>query len=76
MDSTFIELIAEVLEIEGKDIQMSDAFRDYDEWDSLARLSLISMLDDEYGVVIEDDTFKKLITLNDLYQEIELRRNK
>ena len=73
MEAKFLELIIEVLEIEGRTIQMSDAFRDFDEWDSLARLSLIAMIDDEYGVVIEDEKFKSLRSLADLYEEIQAR---
>ena len=73
MEAKFLELIIEVLEIEGRTIQMSDALRDFDEWDSLARLSLIAMIDDEYGVVIEDEKFKSLRSLADLYEEIQAR---
>ena len=73
MESKFLELIVEVLELENASITMDDKFRDYDEWDSLARLSLIAMIDDEYDVVIQDDVFKILITLDDLYKEIQSR---
>jgi acyl carrier protein len=74
MESKFLELIAEVLELENLSISMEDKFRDYDEWDSLARLSLIAMIDDEYNIVIEDEVFKNLLTLGDLYQEIQSRK--
>lgn len=73
MESKFLELIVEVLELENASITMQDKFRDYDEWDSLARLSLIAMIDDEYDVVIEDTIFKNLLTLDDLYREIQSR---
>ena len=33
MEAEFLEMITEVLEIEDREIQLSDAFRDYDEWD-------------------------------------------
>ena len=47
-----------------------DAFRDYDEWDSLARLTLIAEIDDKYNIVIEEEAFKNAITLGDLLNEI------
>jgi len=73
METKFLEMISEALEIEGRTITMNDAFRDYEEWDSLARLSLIAEIDAVYNVVIEDEVFKNLLTLNDLYAEIVKR---
>ena len=73
MENQFLVLIKEVLEIEDREILLTDTFRNYDEWDSLALLSLIAMLDDEYGVAIEEKVFKTLLTLEDLYQEVQTR---
>ncbi|WP_445718794.1 acyl carrier protein [Flavobacterium sp.] len=73
MEAKFLEMISDVLEIEDRTIEITDAFRDYDEWDSLARLSLIAEIDDVYNIVIEDEVFKNLITLADLYNEINKR---
>lgn len=75
MEAKFLEMISDVLEIEDKALEMSDVFRDYDEWDSLARLSLIAEIDDVYSIVIEDEVFKNLVTLQDLYAEIQKRVN-
>jgi acyl carrier protein len=76
MQDQFLSEIKEVVEIENREIQLTDVFRDYDEWDSLCRLSLIALLDDNYGVAIEDETFKKLITLEDLFNEVQQRTQK
>ncbi|WP_445715163.1 acyl carrier protein [Flavobacterium sp.] len=73
MEAKFLEMISDVLEIENRTLTMEDTFRNYDEWDSLARLSLIAEIDDVYNVVIEDEVFKNLITLSDLYNEINKR---
>jgi acyl carrier protein len=75
METKFIDMITEVLEIEDRTIGMQDIFRAYEEWDSLAHLSLIAEIDDVYDVVIEDETFKELITLQALYTEIQKRTN-
>ncbi len=74
MEEQFLAHIREALEIEDREISMEESFRDFDEWDSLSRLSLIAMLDDEYNVAIEEEVFKKLITLQDLYNEVQLRK--
>jgi acyl carrier protein len=75
METKFLEMISEVFEIEGRSLAIGDIFREYDEWDSLARLSLIAEIDDVYNVFIEDEVFKHLITLDDLFTEIQKRVN-
>lgn len=62
----FIELFAEAIEREDE-IKMEDNFRDYDEWSSIAYLSVIAMMDEEYDTQIEQADFKKLRTVRDLY---------
>lgn len=76
MENKFKSVLIEALEIEGQDILMSDSFRDYPEWSSLAQLSLIAMLDDEFGVVIEDKVFQSLKTVEELYEEVRKRAEK
>ena len=73
MEAKFIELFKEVLELEDKDIDLNDEFREYDEWDSLVYLSVIAMLDDEYEIVIETDEFKKIRTVGELMNEVKKR---
>lgn len=62
----FKELLAEALEREDV-INMEDEFRSYDEWSSIAYLSIIAMMDEEYDTQIEEAEFKKLKTVQDLY---------
>ena len=62
----FIEQFAEALEREDK-IKMEDEFRTYDEWSSIAYLSVTAMMDEEYDTQIEEADFKKLRTVQDLY---------
>lgn len=71
MQEKFIESIKEALEIEDHEVNLGDHFRDYEEWDSLNRLSLIAMLDDEYGVQIETAEFEQLETVEDLLKTVQ-----
>ncbi len=73
MEEKFTEQLKEILEMEGQEINLTDNFRDYDNWDSLANLSVIAMLDDEFGVYIETNDFRKLITVGDLLNEVKNR---
>ncbi len=66
----FIDLLHEALEREDE-IRMEDKFRDYEEWDSLAYLSIIALLDEEYDVQIEEAEFKQLKTVQDIYDAVK-----
>lgn len=71
MKDKFIELFKEVFEIdEDQDLNFTDAFRDFDEWDSLTHLSLIAMLDEEYDTQIEEKEFEKIETVEDLFNKL------
>ena len=54
---------AEVLTPETK-------FRELDDWSSLAALSIIAMVDEEYGVSIASDRFKNAKTIQDLFDQV------
>ncbi|MCQ2301203.1 MAG: acyl carrier protein [Bacteroidales bacterium] len=62
----FIALFAEALEREDE-IRMEDEFRNYEEWGSIAYLSVIAMMDEEYDVQMEEADFKKLRTVQAVY---------
>lgn len=74
MEKDFLKKFAEVLEIEDRELSLNDKFREYDEWDSLAFLSVIAMIDEEYDVLIEGKDFKKLETLGDILNAIKERK--
>ena len=42
-------------------------FRDLDEWSSLAALSVIAMVDDEYEVELKADEMRKTNTIQELF---------
>lgn len=71
----FIEKFKEALEIENRELSISDNFREYPEWDSLAFLSVIAMIDEEYDVIIKGDEFKTLKTLDDIAESISKKKN-
>ncbi len=62
----FLELFAEALEREDE-LRMEDEFRNYDEWSSIAYLSVIAMMDEEYDIQMEMADFKKLKTVQSVY---------
>ena len=71
MKNEFLQAFREAFELEEKIlINMEDEFRDYDNWDSLTKLSLIAAMDESFETIIEDKDFEKLISVNDLYSFI------
>lgn len=69
----FLEQMKDILVIEDRELSLDDEFKSYDEWDSLAYLSTIAMIDDEYGVVIDAAEFRTLVTLGDIVKAIEAK---
>lgn len=68
----FIYKFAEAIDAEApEELTVSTQFRKLGEWNSLAVLSLIVLLDEEYGVQIESTQFKQLQTIGDIISYIE-----
>lgn len=59
---------------ENAELTMQDSFKEIDEWDSLARLSLIALLDDEYEVEMESRDLEGLVTIQDLYNWVSAKK--
>ena len=70
MEQIFLEKLKEILEMDAP-VKMEDNFREYEVWDSLAYLSVISFVDEEYETVIPRDEFKKMNTVQDIFNYIK-----
>ena len=66
----FIKKFAEAIERDDI-VNPEDEFRTYDEWSSIAYLSLVVMMDEEYDIQIEMPTFKTLKTVGAIAEYIE-----
>jgi acyl carrier protein len=65
----FTELFAEALEREVA-VVAEDKFREYEEWDSLAVLSIIALIKQNYDITIPRKEFDELQTVADLYNYV------
>jgi len=70
----FIAQLAEALERDASEIQASDKFRDFEEWDSLVVLSVIAMIKQNYGITIPRKEFDTLTTVDDLYSYVSANK--
>ena len=71
MLSNIIKMFEEILERDTGTINAQDEFREYEEWDSLAYLSVIAKIDEDYHLVIPRDEFQKIRTIKDLTNYLE-----
>ncbi len=70
----FLELCAEIFEVEPSTLSSNTFFREeIEEWSSLVGFSLIVMMQDEYGVEVSVDEFLECKTLGDLYNKCEVK---
>ena len=66
----FLELVAEVFEVEPEDVKMETAFRDeLPDFSSMVGFSLLVMMEDEYGVKVPVEEFLECNTVEDLYKK-------
>jgi acyl carrier protein len=65
-EEEFISLIEDVLEVQSGSIRLSNTLEEVD-WDSLSNLTLISMLDQKYGLQIGAQRLQDAQTVEELY---------
>jgi len=73
MEDKIKHAFREAMDNEDLEINLSDNFRDYEDWDSLAYLSMIAALDEVFGVEIENEVFEKLETVQDLLEAVKAK---
>ena len=71
----FIEKFAEIFDdVDPASLSGETKFRELDDWDSIAGLSVIGMVDEEYGVTFNADDMKACQTIEDLYNRVQAKK--
>jgi acyl carrier protein len=64
----FILLIGDLFEDTALDsITMDSNFKEFEDWDSLAALSLIALFDSEFNIKISGEKIREISTIRELY---------
>jgi acyl carrier protein len=63
-----------IFEIE--EIRLDMVLRDLELWDSLSVISLLAVLDETYGIILEASELVELVTIGDLFSFVEQHRKK
>ena len=66
-----IELLAEILDVEPEEIKEDMDLTEVGDWDSLAILSFIAMMDEEFGKEISGTTVKSFVKVSDALAVME-----
>lgn len=61
-----LALLEETIEAEEGSLQPETNLSDVEEYDSMSKLSIIVMMEDEFGVKLTGETFKQLVTVEDI----------
>lgn len=67
----FIAEIAEVMEMEDEELRGEDALEDLADWDSMAVMGFIAMVDSNFGTTIKAAKINECKTVNDLVALVE-----
>lgn len=67
----FLNDMAEVLELDPKEVSMETEFRTVEDWGSMMGFSILVMVESEYGVKITVPEFLKMNTVGDIFARIQ-----
>ena len=65
-DREKLALLEDMMELEEGDLTVDKALEDIEEYDSMAKLSLIVLMEDEFGVKLTGDVIKGFKTIGDI----------
>jgi acyl carrier protein len=71
MKQRFLSAFKEAMDMSDENIDFGDNFRDFKNWSSLTELSVLAMMDSEFGVDLEMKDFNLLITVDDIYKYVD-----
>ena len=66
-----IKLIAELLELEISDFTPETNLDDLEEWDSLAAISYVVMMDEKFGIVAKPEDIRNFKTIQDIMDSMK-----
>ena len=73
--SKFIEFFAELFDETDVNVLTKETeFKKLEEWSSLMALSVIAMVDEEYGITIQGEDIRNANTIADLFDNVKAKR--
>ena len=66
-----LNLLEELLFLDKDTLEEASELADFEEWNSMAAISLIAMFDDVFGKELKPDEVKKFETVQDIIDKME-----
>ncbi|MBY0595861.1 acyl carrier protein [Bacillus bingmayongensis] len=75
LTSTLTELLADILEVEEEEIVFNKELSDYEGWDSVNSLRILTHVEDEFNLRLSMERYAKVQTIGELQELIEETKN-
>lgn len=66
----FIENFAEAIDVTSSEVDAELEYKSHPQWDSMAVLSLIAMVDEYYSKILTGEDIENLKTVRELYEHV------
>lgn len=70
METKFLELFADALEMDASELSLSMKLEELENWDSMAALGVIAFSDAEYNKTITGDQLDLFALVSDIYSAL------
>jgi acyl carrier protein len=72
----FIHKLAEIMEVDCQEIDVTTNLKELEEYDSLALIAIIALIDENFAITIPADKLSTVTTVNTLIELIGLEKFK
>ncbi len=72
-DKEIMLLIADILDVDVQEISHETAIGDFDSWDSLAQVSILTSLEEEYDCSFDEEEMMDIETVADMIRLIKAK---
>lgn len=66
-----IALLEETMELDEGELTLDAVLADYEEWDSLSKLSLMALAKQKFNKILTTETLKSFVTVKDICDWME-----
>lgn len=66
-----LAILEDIMELDEGQLNVSDTLADYDEWDSIAMLSFVAMMDEQFHKIVKGSDVKSFVTVQDAINIME-----
>lgn len=71
MEDKFMDVMAEMFEVEANELSMDIEYKKYEKWDSLKMMNIVMELEDAFDISIPLEKISNVKTLKDLYDIVQ-----